>query len=142
MLVRNAFVATTSAAVVALIGFVAFAAPSSKITAQVGPVVPRPGSNAIVDGRVLSASGNGLEGAHVAVTRSGGKREVASSGENGTFRVVLEGGCSTYTVVVRAQTNGGDIETASRVRLCPGDSLPVDARVKTYRNFIWVPGPR
>ena len=140
--VRNVLVAGASVAVVVLIGFVAFATPSSKITAQIGPVVPRPGANAVVEGRVVSASGSGLAGAQVAVTRVGGKREVASSGENGAFRVVLDGGCSTYTVLVRAQTNGDALETASKARLCPGDSLPVDARVKTYGNFIWVPGPR
>lgn len=142
MVVRNVFVAGASLAVVVLIGFVAFAAPSSEITAQIGPVVPRPGANAVVEGRVLSASGSGIEGAQVAVTRVGGKRQIASSRENGAFRVVLDGGCSTYTVRVRAEANGDDVETASRARLCPGDSLPVDARVSTYGNFIWVPGPR
>jgi hypothetical protein len=142
MFVRNAVVAGTSVAVIAFLVFVAFAAPGAKLKAEIGPVVPRPGSSAVVEGRVLSASGSGLEGADVAVTRSGGRREIASSGENGTFRVVLDGKCSMYTVLVRAEANGDDVETASKARLCPGDSLPVEARVVTYGHFIWVPGPR
>jgi Carboxypeptidase regulatory-like domain len=142
MLARNVVVAGTSAAVIAVLVFVVFANPSSKLTAEVGPVVPRPGNQAVVEGRVLEANGSGLEGAEVAVMRTGGKREIASSGEDGTFSVALTGGCSTYTVSVRAEANGDDVETASRARLCPGDSLPVDARVETYGHFIWVPGPR
>jgi hypothetical protein len=132
-----------------LIVFVALAAPSSKLRAEIGPIVPRPGNQAVVEGRVLGANGGALEGAEVSVLRAGGSREIASSGrkiassgEDGTFRVVLSGGCSTYTVLVRAEANGEDVTTTSRARLCPGDSLPVDARVVTYGHFLWVPGPR
>lgn len=142
-LVRDALVASTSVAVLALLVFVAVASPSSKLMANVGPVVPRPGKQAVVEGRVLEANGGGLEGAEVAVLRKGGgEREIASSGADGAFRVVLDGGCSTYTVFVRAEASGDDVETASRARLCPGDSLPVDARVVTYGHYLWVPGPR
>jgi hypothetical protein len=95
-----------------------------------------------VEGRVLTAGGGGLEGAEVAVLRAGGDRQTASSGPDGTFRVFLSGGCSTYTVLLRARASGDAVETASRARLCPGDSLPVDARVVTYGHFLWVPGPR
>ena len=134
--------AGTSAAVLALLAFLALASPTSKLTAAVGPVVPRPGNQAVVEGRVLTASGGGLEGAQVAVGRKGGKRAVASSGPDGSFRVVLSGGCSMVTVSVQAEANGDDVATASRARLCPGDSLPVDARVHTYGHYLWVPGPR
>jgi hypothetical protein len=140
--VRNAFVASTSLAVLAVLVIFVLASPSSKLTAKVGPVLPRPGNQAVVEGRVLTAGGGGLEGAEVAVLRTGGKRETASSGADGTFRVFLSGGCATYTVLVRAKASGDDVKTASRARLCPGDSLPVDARVKTYGHYLWVPGPR
>jgi hypothetical protein len=142
VLARDAAVASSSVGVIALLVFVALASPSSKLTADVGPVVPRPGTQAVVEGRVLEANGGGLEGAEVAVLRRDGEREVASSGDDGAFRVVLSGGCSTYTVLVRAKASGDDVQTASRVRLCPGDSLPVDARVVTYAHYLWVPGPR
>ena len=135
-------VASASVSVLAFLVFFALAAPSAKLEAEVGPVVPRPGTQAVVEGRVLSASGGGLEGAEVAIRArvvAGGK---ASSGPDGEFRVALDGGCSTYTVLVRAEANGDDVETASRARLCPGDSLPVDARVVTYGHYLWVPGPR
>ena len=135
-------VASVSVGVVALLVFFVLASPSSKLTAKVGPVLPRPGDRAVVEGRVLTASGGGLEGAQVAVRRTGGKRAVASSGPDGTFRVFLSGGCSMYTVLVRAEASGDDVETTSRARLCPGDSLPVDARVVTYGHYLWVPGPR
>ncbi len=135
--------ASASAGVLAFLVFFALASPSAKLQADVGPVVPRPGTQAVVEGRVLSASGGGVEGAEVAVLRTGGgRREIASSGPDGEFRVALDGGCSMYTVLVRAEANGNDVETASRARLCPGDSLPVDARVVTYGHFLWVPGPR
>lgn len=139
---RDAVVATTSVGVLALLVLFALAAPSAKLTAEVGPVVPRPGKTAVVEGRVLEANGSGLEGAEVAVARAGGGKEITRSGESGAFRVVLSGSCSTYTVSLRADANGDDIQAASRARLCPGDSLPVDARVVTLGHFLWVPGPR
>ncbi len=141
-LARNAMVASASAGVLALLVFFALASPSSKLEADVGPVMPRPGNQAVVEGRVLTAGGGGLEGAEVAVLRTGGGREIASSGPDGAFRVALDGGCSMYTVLVRAEATGDDVEMESRARLCPGDSLPVDARVVTYGHFLWVPGPR
>ncbi len=141
-LARNAFVASVSVGVLAVLVLFVFASPSSKLTAKVGPVLPRPGDQAVVEGRILTAKGSGLEGARVAVLGPGGERETASSGPDGAFRVFLGGGCSMYTVLVRAEASGDDVETTSRARLCPGDSLPVDARVVTYGHYLWVPGPR
>jgi hypothetical protein len=139
---RDAFVASASAGVVVLLVLFVFAAPSARLDADIGPVVPRPGAQAVVEGRVLAADGSGLEGAEVAVHRVGGTMRTARSSAAGTFRLPLAGSCSTYTVSVRAESNGENVETARRARLCPGDSLPVDARIVTQGHFLWVPGPR
>ena len=139
---RDAFVASVSAGVVVLLVMFVFAAPTSRLDAEIGPVVPRPGAQAVVEGRVLAADGSGLEGAEVAIRGAGRTMRTARSSEAGTFRVPLAGSCSTYTVSVRAETNGEDVAAARRARLCPGDSLPVDARIVTQGHFLWVPGPR
>ena len=139
---RDVVVASTSAGVVVLLVLFAFAAPSPELTASVGPVVPRPGTNAVVEGRVLEANGGGLEGARIHVSRAGRTAGMAVSDEGGAFRVELDGSCAVYAVSVRAESEGDEVETASTRRLCPGDSLPVDARVVTNGHFLWVPGPR
>jgi hypothetical protein len=127
--------------VVVLLVLYAVAAPSSELTASVGPVVPRPGNHAVVEGRVLEADGGGLAGAQIAVRR-GGQMRTTVSDDGGSFRLRLAGGCAVYAISVRAETHGAEVETSSRQRLCPGDSLPVDARVITHGHFLWVPGPR
>lgn len=139
---RDVLVAGASAAVVALLVGFALAGPSPELTASVGPVVPRPGGTAIVEGRVLEAAGGGLEGAEVVVRRLGATPARTWSDENGAFRMSLRGGCASYLVVLRAEVQGEDLDSTSRRRLCPGDSLPVDARVTTQGHFLWVPGPR
>ena len=139
---RDVLVAGASAGVVALLVLFAVAAPNPELTASVGPVVPRPGTSAVVEGRVLEPNGGGLEGARIHVRRAGRTAGTAVSDEGGSFRVELGGSCATYAVSLRAETEGDEVETASTWRLCPGDSLPVDARVVTHGHFLWVPGPR
>jgi hypothetical protein len=96
----------------------------------------------LVAGRVVAADGGALEGAEIEVRR--GKRLVGRtlSDSAGEFRIRLRGSCSGYAISLEAQTHGSTIETFSRRRLCPGDALPIDARVLTYGHFLWVPGPR
>jgi hypothetical protein len=64
------------------------------------------------------------------------------SDEAGAFGVELRGGCSAYAITLRAEAQGSTVGTVSRHRLCPGDALPIDARVATQGHFLWVPGPR
>ena len=120
----------------------AVAAPSAKLTASVGPVVPRPGTVAVVQGRVLNASGGGLGGAEIVVRAHGHRLATARSHDDGTFQIDLDGRCTPYDVSIRAHASGADVRTATNRRLCPGDALPVDARVVTEGHFLWVPGPR
>ena len=139
---RDVMVACASAAVVAFLVFFAVAGPSSELSASVGPVVPRPGMTATVEGRVLGPSGDGLEGAEVIVRRAGMTPVRALADSSGAFRVALRGRCASYLVSLSAKSQGDTVDTSARRRLCPGDSLPVDARVVTQGNFLWVPGPR
>jgi hypothetical protein len=141
-LLRDITVALTSAVVVALLVAYALAGPSAKLTASVGPAVPRPGTSAFVLGRVLQVDGSGLEGATIEVRRSGRLAGTTVSDDAGAFRVELRGRCAAYAISLRAKTQGSTVATVSRHRLCPGDALPVDARVVTQGHFLWVPGPR
>ena len=118
------------------------AAPSAKLTASFGPVVPRPGANAVVEGRVLKADGGGLQGAQIVVRESGHPVGNAQSRDSGAFRVDLRGSCAAYDISIRARASGSNVDATTRRQLCPGDALPVDARVVTEGHFLWVPGPR
>jgi hypothetical protein len=139
---RDVTVALASALVVALLVAYVVAGPSAELTASVGVAVPRPGTSAFVIGRVLQADGSGLEGARIEVRRSGQLAGTTVSDDAGAFQVEMRGGCSAYVISLRAKALGSTVETVSRHRLCPGDALPVDARVVTQGHFLWVPGPR
>lgn len=141
---RNVTVVLASAGVLALLVFYAIAAPTASLTASIGPVVPRQGSNPVVLGRVLGTSGGGLEGARIGVARAGQERPIATatSDASGSFRVVLPDRCAVYDISVEARADGSTVRKSDHRRLCPGDALPVDARVKTQGHFLWVPGPR
>jgi len=139
---RDVTVALGSAAVVALLAAYALAGPSAELTASVGPAVPRPGTSVLVLGRVLQVDGSGLEGARIEVRRSGRLAGTAVSNDAGAFQVELRGGCSAYAISLRAKAQGSTVGMVSRHRLCPGDALPIDARVVTQGHFLWVPGPR
>ena len=140
--VRDVVVAFWSLAVVGLLVLYALAGPTPKLNADFGPVVPRPGATAVVQGRVLESDGGGLDGAQIVVRRSGRPVGTAVSDNAGAFRVDLRGGCGVYGISIRAHALGSAISTATRKQLCPGDALPVDVRVITQGHFIWVPGPR
>jgi hypothetical protein len=139
---RDIVVAVSSLGVVALLVLYAVAAPSAKLTASFGPIVPRPGATAVVQGRVLEADGGGLDGAQIVVRASGRTAVGARSRDDGAFRVDLRGRCAAYEISIRARANGSNVDAATSRQLCPGDALPVDARVVTQGHFLWVPGPR
>jgi Carboxypeptidase regulatory-like domain len=141
---RNITVVLASAGVLALLVLYAIAAPTASLSASVGPVVPQQGSNPVVLGRVLGPGGGGVAGASIEVGRAGGARLLATTTSNtsGTFRVELPGRCGAYEISIEARAEGATARTSSRRRLCPGDALPIDARVKTQGHFVWVPGPR
>jgi hypothetical protein len=139
---RDAVVACSSLAVVGLLVFYAVAAPTAKLRTSFGAIVPRPGTTAIVQGRVLDSDGGGLGGAQVIVVRSGRATGRAVSSDAGTFRIDLRGSCAIYNILLRARALGTDVESATRRHLCPGDALPIDAQVVTQGHFLWVPGPR
>jgi hypothetical protein len=139
---RDATVALASTAVVAFLVLYAVAAPSARLSAHVGPVVPRPGSTAVVQGRVIEPDGGGLKGARVAVRRAGRLAGAGVSNNAGAFRVEVAGSCAVYDISVRARALGSTVTAAARRQLCPGDALPVDVRVVTQGHFLWIPGPR
>lgn len=139
---RDVTVASVSGVVVALLVAYVFAGPSAELTASVGPVVPRPGTSALILGRVLQVDGGGLEGARIEVRRSGRLAGTTVSDAAGRFGVDLRGACSAYAITLRAEAEGSTVGTVTRHRLCPGDALPIDARVVTHGHFLWVPGPR
>ena len=141
---RNFAVGLASAGVLALLVFYAVAAPTASLSASVGPVVPGRGSNPVVLGRVIGATGGGLRGARIAVVRNGADRPLATgtSDDSGAFQVELPARCGVYEISIEAKAEGSTIRKTDRRRLCPGDALPVDARVKTQGHFLWVPGPR
>jgi len=113
------------------------------MSATVGSVVPLPGRAAVVVGRVLGADGGGVQGARIEVRRHGDLSGSAISSRAGAFRVALPGGCGFYDVLIRAHASGATVTTTVRHRrLCAGDALPVDARIATQGQFLWVPGPR
>jgi len=139
---HDATVAFASIGVLALLVFYAVAAPTARLTASVGPVVPRPGSRAVVQGRVLGSSGGGLDGALIDVRKEGRSVGRATTDDAGAFRVDLVGRCAVYDISVRARAVGSTVTTAARRQLCPGDALPMDVRVVTQGHFLWIPGPR
>jgi hypothetical protein len=95
-----------------------------------------------VQGRVVEPDASGLDGLRIQVRRLGELEGSAVSDDAGRFRVDLRGGCGVYEVVLRARWQGSALETNARRRLCPGDALPLDARVITQGHYLWVPGPR
>src|SRR6266508_688569 len=113
-LARDATVALASAAVVAFLVLYAVAAPSARLSAEVGPVVPRPGSTAVVQGRVIEPDGGGLKGAHVAVRRAGRVVRTGVSDNAGAFRVEVAGSCAVYDISVRARALGSTITAAAQ----------------------------
>jgi hypothetical protein len=140
--IRDATVALFSAGVIGLLVLYAIAAPSVSMSAGVEPVVPLPGRTAVIVGRVLTSGGSGLEGARIDVHSSDGLARTTSSNTAGAFRVALPGRCALYRVAIRATADGSEVTATVRHRLCPGDALPVDARIVTQGQFLWVPGPR
>jgi hypothetical protein len=140
---RNVVVACGSALVVGFLGAYALAAPTVKLSVSFGDAVPRPGSSALVAGRVVAPDGNTFRGARVEVWRAGRLVAAQLSDRTGQFRIRLRGrGCATYTVSLHATAQGASVESDARRRLCPGDALPVDAHLTSYGHFLWVPGPR
>jgi hypothetical protein len=139
---RDATVAFASAGVVAFLVFYAVAAPTARLSADVGSVVPRPGSTAVVQGRVIEPDGGGLKGARIAVRRDGRVAAAGISDDAGAFRVEVAGRCAVYDISVRARALGSTVTAGARRQLCPGDALPVDVRVVTQGHFLWIPGPR
>jgi hypothetical protein len=139
---RDATVAFASVAVIGLLVLYALAGPTAKLDASFGPIVPRPGTSAIVQGRIIDSGGGGLGGAEVIVARSGQATGRTVSNDAGAFRLDLRGGCAVYRISVLAHAEGSDVKSTTRRQLCPGDALPIDARVVTQGHFIWVPGPR
>ena len=140
--VRDVVVALASAGVLGLLVLYAIAAPGVSLSTNVGSVVPLPGRAAVVVGRVLGSDGGGLKGARVDV-RVGARRAGSTlTNAGGAFRVELLGRCADYAVSIRASSAGSNASTIVRRRLCPGDALPIDARVVTQGQFLWIPGPR
>jgi hypothetical protein len=135
-------VALASAGVLALLVFYAVAAPTVSLTAKVGSVVPLAGSSAMVAGRVIGSDGSGVKGARIEARELGRRTVNGTSDATGAFRVSLPGRCGVYTVSIHAPAQGTTVATRIRHRLCPGDALPVDARVVTQGQFLWIPGPR
>jgi len=139
---RDAVVALCSVGVLVLLVAYAVAAPTAELTASIGDPIPRPGTKAVVQGRVLGADGGALEGARVEVRRSGGNGSGVASGDDGRFRIELTGGCASYVISLHADAAGSRVATESTRRICPGDAVPILAQVVTHGHFIWVPGPR
>src|SRR5436305_709468 len=106
---RDATVALASAAVVAFLVFYAVAAPTARLSADIGPIVPRPGSAAVVQGRVIEPDGGGFKGARVTVRRAGRIAASGTSGDAGTFRVQVAGSCAVYDISVRALAEGTNV---------------------------------
>ena len=142
-LVRDVTVAGASVGVIALLVLYAIAAPDVSMSAKVGAVVPLPGQSAVVVGRVLGADGGGVKGARIEARRAGALAGSAVSSRSGAFRVALPDRCAFYDVLIRAHASGATVTAMVRhQRLCAGDALPVDARIATQGQFLWVPGPR
>jgi hypothetical protein len=141
-LLRDATVALASVGVVALLVAYALAAPTPELRLEVGHVVPKPGGTAVVEGRVVEPDASGLRGLRIEVRRAGEVAGTAVSDKSGRFRVDLAGACGPYEVVVRTTWQGSALERRARRRLCPGDSLPLDAQIVTQGHYLWVPGPR
>lgn len=139
---RNVAVALASVGVVALLVGYAFAAPTPELKLTVGQVVPQPGAAAVVQGRVLEPDESGLGGLRVEVRRGGVVSGAAVSDRSGSFRVDLTDGCGLYEISLWATWQGSTVRRRARHRLCPGDALPLDARIVTQGHYLWVPGPR
>jgi hypothetical protein len=128
--------------VLALLVAYALAAPTPELRLTVGHVVPQPGATAVVQGRAVEPDASGLGGLRVQVRRGKGRAAIAVSDRTGRFRVDLRGGCGVYDVILRGSWQGSALESEARRRLCPGDALPLEARVVTQGHYLWVPGPR
>ena len=140
---RNVVVASGSALVVALLAAYALAAPTVKLNVAFGAAVPRPGTTALVAGRVVAPDGNTFRGARIEVWRAGRLVAAQLSDRTGQFQIGLRGrGCTSYTILLHAKAQGATVEKSASRRLCPGDALPIDAHLTSYGHFLWVPGPR
>lgn len=140
-LARNAAVALASVGVLALLVAYALAAPTPELELTVGEVVPQPGTTAVVQGRTLQPDASALRGVRVEVRR-GATTAVDVSDASGRFRVDLAAGCGVYELTLAVEWKGSELERRAWRRLCPGDSLPLEANVITQGHFLWVPGPR
>lgn len=139
---RNVAVASASVLVLALLTGYALAGPTPELTITVGPVVPQPGATAVVQGRVLEPDDSGLGGLRIEVRRGRVLAGESVSDGTGRFRVDIKGTCGVYRVVLEATWQGSRLDGRTQRRLCPGDALPLDARVITQGHILWVPGPR
>jgi hypothetical protein len=139
---RDATVALASAGALALLVLYAIAAPTVSLSTKVGSVVPLPGPTAIVVGRVIGSDGSGVKGARIEAHETGRRTIRGTSDSTGAFRVALPGHCAMYHVSIYAPASGSTVASRIQHRLCPGDALPVDARVVTQGQFLWIPGPR
>ncbi len=138
-LVRNAFVAAVSAAVVAFLVFYALSRPEVKLQTSVGSLESHPGGSAIVHGRVLEADGDGVSGARLTVGRPGAPQRTARTGERGFFRLDVKGGCGTYEIELAARASGRSLARHLLQPLCPGQALELVGRIVATGNFVWVP---
>ena len=136
---RNAFVAAISAAVVVFLVLYALSRPEVKLRAFAGNLEPRPGSTALVHGRVVEADGDGVSDARLEVAAPGGREQTARSGERGFFSLEVSGTCDTYTFELAARAGGRWLHRRLAHRLCPGQSLELLGRVVATGNFVWVP---
>lgn len=94
-----------------------------------------------MQGRAIEPDADGLGGVRVEVRR-GRELAAAVSDAAGRFRVDLTGGCGVYEVFLATRWQGSALESRASRRLCPGDALPLEARIVTQGHFLWVPGPR
>lgn len=136
---RDAFVAVTSAAVVAFLVFYAFSRPEVAIRASVGSLEASPGQSAVVHGRIIEADGDAVSGAQLKVWRRGSPPRTTTTGERGFFRLNLQGGCGIYEIDLSARSGGRSLGRRLAHRLCPGQALEVEGRIVASGNFVWVP---
>jgi hypothetical protein len=135
---RDAFVFACSCAVVVFLVFFTFSDPGVRLVSHVSGPTAHAGAAALIVGRVTDGDG-GVGGATVVVRATGRGARVGTTAEDGTFRIRLEGPCTSYRVDVDARADGRELTSAATRQLCPGQALELEARVTRSSQMLWMP---
>jgi hypothetical protein len=136
---RDVTIFSLSAAVMGLLVLYAVAGSGLRLAAVADRARTGGGAGAVVSGRVLDESGNGVKHVRVLVAAATRTPRRAFSSPDGLFRIGLAGSCERYEIRLTAEVHARTLATHLRRRLCPGELLRIRARVVSSGQLLWFP---